>query len=1139
MAYRSEDHAARNLLNSMRKAGVTLPKHPDRAKSAAQRITEGITSGDTMRTAAARYQKGALKSINSVADARRQLRKNASGDVQMSLEKTREPLGSLQDKGIPFNVYDEKELMKIREWARIFYSTHYLQSLCVDIFAQFPIQGMEVQCKDPEIKAFYEQLFFDELEYDTFLIDFGREFWIAGEVNSLANFNEVLGVWDHEEILNPDDIFIEKSPFSKEHRYKLRVPQSIRDIIDNVGGKGNPRDMHIIEQYYPEFLQMSRNFDEEQGLDVSNVLLSRTINKSSPWDVRGTPHMLRAFRQLIMEEALNAAQDAICLLAGSPILTDKGVSCIENIKMGDNVLTHLGRYRKVLRTMVRQADEPGVTLRWYYDRPLTLTGKHPVLVRRNGVQDWIPASQVMKHDQVWHPGQPQSNKEFISVWDHLNQDDWVVYNSSDDAYGMTGHSWYEKASYQTCKKARERVESVLLSSHPQDGDIIRHSRFGAKTQHFKTEYKLTEDLLWLIGLHVADGSAGINNSSGVPVGSVRICLGIDEVSLQQRAIQVIRETFDIEPTIRPIKGKKAVFISANSLPLAMWLREMCGVKETKRFPSWAFGLSQSQTLALLSGWFDGDGHRAHDHIRGVTYYRSLQEQVARLIRHAGFVSTVHALESRCSGGTVGVIGCQTDVFSDAVNISGPSSSLRQADCVSRVDVPSDDFSDGYWVEVRKVDHHQVTATVYNLEVEEDNSYCAPIAVHNCDRLYSPLILAKLGSPDLGDGEPWIPDIEELDNFRDDMQMALAADFRFLAYHFGLDIQNVFGRESMPRFDADYDRLERKMLQIWGIGEELISGSNSGTYASSALNREFVTQKMSSYQKYIQKHFKKRCEVVAEAQGHFDYEVSGSLHIPVYEEIYEVDEDGTGYIRKRPKLLIPELNFSSINLRDESTERTFLGMLKNMGVPISDQALMVNIPFDFKDEIERVQEERVQKVLAEAESNVRMINALESKGLPLNSELQGIKQQMVIAQQDAESGQITPAENVPPAMPDENIMTEPLAAPNISPDESNQAPVQGESPQSYSDALPRNQISYRPEISDEMKDTAPRAASINEEGPIKVSRLTTGPSTYGKRVELTKETVEDIVENRPWASYLPRGAKERLAAAQERLNGAKP
>lgn len=731
MAYNSEDHAARRLLSAMRKAGVSLPRDPKRAAAESQSMMDGMQSGSLMRSARARYVKGSLgvgKDIHRFGN-NNGMQRTGGGNLQMALPMKREPLGSLREKGIPFDIHDEEELMEVRRWCRIFKATHYLIPLLISIYARFPIQGMSFQSKDPQIKAFYEELFFDRLDYETYMIDFGEEFFTIGEVNSLASFNETLGVWDNEEIINPDDLIVQKSPFSSEDRLKLRVPQTIRDIIENTDGTANPRDIHIIQQYYPEFMRAVRGSGYEEGIDVSSILLNRTVQKSSPWDTRGTPQMLRCFRQLMSEESLNAAQDSIA-----------------------------------------------------------------------------------------------------------------------------------------------------------------------------------------------------------------------------------------------------------------------------------------------------------------------------------------------------------------------------------------------------------------------------------DRLYSPLILAKLGSPDLGDGEPWIPDPEELEEFRDDMQMAMASDFRFLSYHFGLDIQNVFGREAMPRLGEDYDRIERKILQVWGIGEELISGSNSGTYASSALNREFLTQMMSTYQKYVENHIRKRCEVVAEAQGHFDYELSNGVKVPIYEEIYEVDEEGQGHIRKRPKLLLPDIRFASINLRDESTERQFLMMLKQSGVPISDQAMMTNIPFEFDDELEQVEQERVKKILAEARSNVRAIAALESENLPLSSEMQMIKEQMIIAQNDATSGVITPPETVPPAAPDAALMSTP--APNIAPDETNQMPVPGTTPQSFPDVLPRNQIAQRPEISDEMRANAPRMSkksdknivegelvesneSSEDSTPIK-SWYSEDPWVVGSRNFLKEESVSYFVEDRPWERYLPAGARKRLAEAQASL-----
>ena len=76
-----------------------------------------------------------------------------------------------------------------------------------------------------------------------------------------------------------------------------------------------------------------------------------------------------------------------------------------------------------------------------------------------------------------------------------------------------------------------------------------------------------------------------------------------------------------------------------------------------------------------------------------------------------------------------------------------------------------------------------------------------------ERLYSPLILAKLGLQDLGDGQgAWFPPPDELDGFRDDLDLALSSDFRVIVHHLGLEMESVFGREQMPRLGDDFDRI---------------------------------------------------------------------------------------------------------------------------------------------------------------------------------------------------------------------------------------------------------------------------------------------------------------------------------------------
>ena len=381
----------------------------------------------------------------------------------------------MADRGIPFNVDDDEELKEIRRWCRLFYSTHDLVPLLIDIYSKFPCVGMEFDSKDPLIKKFYEEMFLgDDLNYLEFLPDqFGREYFTVGEVTSMAHFNESLGVWSAEEILNPDMLKVSRSPFVQRDRVMLLV----KEMVDNLrqGPMAQGSNMSITDETPSERLQrtedyqeLARNYPElieaaaqNDGLDVSEALISRVVNRNTPWARRGTPHLLRSFRTLMAEESLNAAQDAVA-----------------------------------------------------------------------------------------------------------------------------------------------------------------------------------------------------------------------------------------------------------------------------------------------------------------------------------------------------------------------------------------------------------------------------------DRLYSPMILATLGVPDLGDGEPWIPSQAELDELRDDMQHAFAADFRFIAHNFGLKIESVFGRESVPNLDNDFQRIDAKLLQAWGIGEALISGGTGGPYASSALNREFVTQMMVGFQNALRRHILKRSEIIAEAQGHYDYELKGGKRIPL-------------------------------------------------------------------------------------------------------------------------------------------------------------------------------------------------------------------------------------------------------------------
>lgn len=724
-------------MRRLRAAGYSLPHSPTQARQAATAVRDRVMSPGQME--ADMKAQAAQMRRSRMANLRR-----TGADTTIALPKIRQPLSSLQDKNIPWNMADPKEQTDARTWARLFYATHDLVPLLVDIYAKFPVVGLEFQSKDPKIEQFYSEMFLNDLNYEEFLPDcLGREYFISGEVTTLAHFNESLGIWSSEEVLNPEMVRVSKSIFTEEERVQLAV----KDLVESLRNGGPLGSQHEspserkertweyqkLVKHYPEIIRAA---EMDDGLDISEALWSRLVNKVSPWDTRGTPFLMRSFRTLMMEESLNAAQDSVA-----------------------------------------------------------------------------------------------------------------------------------------------------------------------------------------------------------------------------------------------------------------------------------------------------------------------------------------------------------------------------------------------------------------------------------DRLYSPLILATLGIQDMGDGEPWIPDLGELSELREDFQAALAADFKLMVHHFGLQVQPVFGREAVPRFDQDYDRIDAKLMQAWGIGQALIMGGTAaaGTYASSALNREVCEQLMAGFQRKVTRHIRKRMEIIAEAQEHYDFELKGGIRRPLYREVVEEDpETGEQRIVRLPKLLIPEIKFRSLNLRDESTERQFIADLKNMGVPISDKTLAVNLPVEWDQEIQRQTDEMVNKQVAEAEAMAKTQKICDEKGIPYPAWLvQALTQTLMLRQQlaqtamlegqekmqDQQMAQMMPAgqlglipgtQDMSGVMPGGNDPGAMLGGGEGDPDADFQQQVDqmmagqqdpgqpgGEDPAGAVEP-PRNRA--RPEISDEMQAGAPRAASKRtakkaKDGIRPLSKFERGPSSYGASRRTSQDRVEAAVRRR--------------------------
>lgn len=116
-------------MRRLRQAGYTLPNSPVQARLEAKRVADTATRGSmedaTNRALAAQMRRSKMSGLRASTGG---MTRTAS-NVQMAMPKIRQPFSSLQDKGIPFNVQDPKELTELRRWCRLWYTTHDLVPL--------------------------------------------------------------------------------------------------------------------------------------------------------------------------------------------------------------------------------------------------------------------------------------------------------------------------------------------------------------------------------------------------------------------------------------------------------------------------------------------------------------------------------------------------------------------------------------------------------------------------------------------------------------------------------------------------------------------------------------------------------------------------------------------------------------------------------------------------------------------------------------------------------------------------------------------------------------------------------------------------------------------------------------------------
>jgi Fe-S cluster assembly protein SufB len=265
-----------------------------------------------------------------------------------------------------------------------------------------------------------------------------------------------------------------------------------------------------------------------------------------------------------------------CLAEGSAVTTPTGVKRIEDLMVGERVLSldeSTGElcFRPV--TAKRFSGYQSVHEVSYGERRLLATSNHPFYSYR-----YMPerAKKLGRY-----------RLDYVRA-DELTE---AIIPRTSIEYG------------QPHKLAKVEVETRFTSSNQYTSSFeavrVRQRRLAAAKQ-------TTTDLMWLFGLFLGDGN--IYRMPRVNGGTRYAKVGFSTPRhdrARQKLLAVMSALTDAEPTER-VDG---IHLTWNSVELADFFEQngFTGNARTKRLPEWVFSIPESQRLALLAGYIDSDG----------------------------------------------------------------------------------------------------------------------------------------------------------------------------------------------------------------------------------------------------------------------------------------------------------------------------------------------------------------------------------------------------------------------------------------------------------------------------------------------------------------------------------------------------
>jgi len=300
-----------------------------------------------------------------------------------------------------------------------------------------------------------------------------------------------------------------------------------------------------------------------------------------------------------------------CLASESTVTTPEGIKRIEDVSVGDKVLSFDEQNGQLVFRTVKgkrfSGMQPVHTVS-IGERKLRVTANHPFF-------SYVYEPEAAKKLGHYHLGYVRA--------DHLK--DAIIPRTSID-YGTP---------YQLCLPSLV-TEFASLNQYPPELMMTR-SRASRMVQ---LEYT-TDQLMWLFGYWVGDGNievAPAQTENVVHYAKVGFSTPVTDQA-RGRLVETMTALVDAIPTERA-DGNHLAWHS-KELAEFFGVNGFTGKAISKRVPQWVWSLPESQRLAFIAGYLDADGCVVNGRFSLKSVNRGLLEDIASLLVTLGITSRLH------------------------------------------------------------------------------------------------------------------------------------------------------------------------------------------------------------------------------------------------------------------------------------------------------------------------------------------------------------------------------------------------------------------------------------------------------------------------------------------------------------------